>query len=174
MKAWLKIPSSVTTDDDIVDALIKSARVYAEQTTNKALFTQTIQEYYDCWQPLESLLLSVGPVQSVTSVEYLSSGTYTTWASSNYYTDIVTEPGRIICKMSVIPPAYDMNAPNAIRVTYVVGWSSTSLIPDTIKDAMLQRIAYQYENREDIPMGGGSAARQRSADHLLMKNRRFI
>lgn len=170
VKTWLKIPASVTAEDTIVDELIKSARSWAEQGSGRALMTQTIEDYFDCW-PCGGLRLSVAPIQSVTSIEYLSGGSYVTWNASNYNVDLVTEPCRITLKNNGSLPSYDTQTPNAIKVTYVAGATATTAIPRTTMQSMLQKIAFMYENREDMPLGGGNAARGRSADALLQNER---
>lgn len=171
VKSWLKIPASVTAEDTIVEALIKSAVAVAEKKTGRALLTQTIEEYFDCY-PLCGLFdLSVAPIQSVTSVSYLSGGSYTIWNSSNYNVDTVSEPCRIVAKSTASMPAYDLQTPNAWKIVYVAGYSSSDLIPQNVIQGMLQKIAFHYENREDIPLGGGNTNRQRSADALFMSDR---
>lgn len=170
IKAWLKIPASVTVEDTLIADMIISARWWAEQGSGRALMTQTIDEYYDFW-PVCGVRLSVAPVQSITSISYLSGGAYTTWDAANYNTDVITEPARITLKNNGQVPNYDLNTPNAIKITYVAGATATTLIPGTIKDAILQRIAFLYENREDIPISNNSQPRIRSADALLQKNR---
>jgi uncharacterized phiE125 gp8 family phage protein len=169
IKTWLKIPSSVTLEDTLLDDLIKGARVWAEQGTNKALLTQTIEEYFDCFPCGNLFKLTVSPIQSVTSISYMSGGSYQTFNSANYHVDIVSEPARIVLKSGASWPTTDDQTPNKVKVVYVAGATAANLIPKTIMDAMLQRIAYQYENREDIP--GGAQNRQRSATALLMPNR---
>jgi uncharacterized phiE125 gp8 family phage protein len=168
-KTWLKIPSSVTVEDTLLADMIQNVRVWAEQITGKALLTQTIEEYYDCFPCSSMLNLSVSPVQSITSISYMSGGSYTTWSSANYTTDLVSEPCRIVKKSTVTWPTVDELTPNAIKVVYVAGATAATGIPKTIMQAMLQKLAYQYENREDIP--GGASNRQRSADALAMFNR---
>lgn len=168
VKTWLKIPASVTSEDTLVDDLVKTAVSEAEQGTGRALLTQTIEDYFDCWQSC-GLRLSVAPIQSVTSVSYLSGGSYVVWNAANYSTDLVTEPCRIIAKNGF--PSHDTDVPNAIKVIYVAGATAATGIPRTTMQSMLQRIAFLYENREDIPLGGGNAARQRSAHALLMPQR---
>ena len=170
VKTWLKIPASVTAEDTIVAQLIIAARSWAEQGTGRALMTQTIEEYFDCW-PVCGVRLSVAPIQSVSSIQYLSGGSYVTWNSANYNTDLVTEPCRITLKNTGQIPNYDSATTNVIKVTYVAGHTATTAIPRTTMQSMLQKIAFMYENREDIPLGGGNAARQRSADALLLSQR---
>jgi uncharacterized phiE125 gp8 family phage protein len=175
VKAWLKIPLSVTVEDDLIADMIISARWWAEQNSNRALLTQTIEEYYDYWpwsvSCLTGVRLSVAPVQSVSSISYMSGGNYVLWNAANYNTDLITEPCRITLKSTGQIPTYDLRTANAIKVVYVAGVTAANLIPGTIKDAMLQRIAFLYENREDIPISQNGSPRLRSASALLQTNR---
>jgi uncharacterized phiE125 gp8 family phage protein len=172
IKTWLKIPASVTVEDTLLDNLIKTAREWAEQTTNKALLTQTIEEYFDCWPCGNLMKLTVSPIQSITSIHYVSGGSYVLWDSANYTNDMVSIPARIVKKASASFPTTDDETPNKIKVTYVAGATAATGIPTTIMQAMLQKIAYMYENREDMP--GGANNRQRSADALAMLNRTYL
>lgn len=171
IKTWLKIPASVTAEDTIVENLIKAAADWAEKLTSRALLTQTIEEYYDGWAECGEFMLSVAPVQSVTSVAYLAGGTYTAWGASNYSVDNISEPCRVIAKSNSGVPAFDSYVPNVIKITYVAGATAATGIPQTTIMGMLNEIAFRYENREDIPLGGGNTNRQRSATALLMRDR---
>lgn len=171
IKTWLKIPSSVTVEDTLLADMIISARQWAEKGSGRALLTQTIEEYWDCFPSCGVLKLSLAPVQSITSVSYLVNGSYVVWNSANYNTDIVSEPCRITPKTIASFPTYDLNTPNAVKVVYVAGNATAADISGTTKDAMLQRIAFLYENREDIPISNNNQPRLRSADALLQKDK---
>lgn len=171
VKTWLKIPASVTAEDTIVENLIKAAAETAESITKRALLTQTIEEYYDGWAEYGEFMLSVAPVQSVTSVTYLAGGTYTTWDASNYSVDNISEPCRVVAKSNSGLPSFDMSVPNVIKITYVAGATSASGIPQKTVMGMLNEIAFRYENREDMPYGGSNSNRQRSANALFMRDR---
>lgn len=173
VKTWLKIPASVTVEDTLLADIIVSARQWAEHGSGRALFTQTVEEYWDCFPACGALKLSLAPVQSVTSVSYISGGSYAVWASSNYTVDTVSEPCRIVAKQNASFLSHDIGVPNAVKAVYVAGSATTATIPGTIKDAMLQRIAFLYENREDIPISNNNQPRLRSADALLQKSRVF-
>src|SRR6187402_3487373 len=118
VKAWLKIPSSVTAEDTLIASMIVSARWWAEQNSGRALLTQTIEEYFDCW-PACGVRLSLAPIQSITSISYLSGGSYVVWSAANYNTDLITEPCRITLKNTGQMPSYDARTTNAIKVVYV-------------------------------------------------------
>lgn len=169
IKTWLKIPQSITTEDTLLDDMVKEAREHEEKFTGKALLTQTIEEYFDFFPCGNVIELTLSPIQSVTSISYISGGSYVVWSSSNYSTDLVSEPCRIVLKSGAGWPTADDQTPNKIKVIYVAGATAATGIPKTNMSAMKQRIAARYEQREDSP--GGASNRQRSADALSMLNR---
>lgn len=164
VKTWLRVTSS--TDDTLIASLIKAARVYAENFTGRALFTQTIKEYFDGWPYGGCIELGFGPVQSITSVKYYDTdGTLQTVSSSNYITDLISMPGRIVNHPDYTWPALQTRT-NPVEIIYVAGYTATASIPDGIKAAMYLLIGFWYENREDIPVNKANPS-VRSADILL-------
>jgi len=154
-EAKLHLRVDTSADDTLIAALIVAAREAVEQHTNTKLFTQTVQQVFDCFpyasrtNPRMELQIVYGPIQSITSVEYVDEdGNTQTWDSANYRTDLISTPARI-------EPAYGVAWPstrdvvNAITVTYVAGYSDTANIPQAMKQAMLLTIGHWYENRTD-------------------------
>lgn len=93
----MKVRSTVTADDDLIDGLIKTAREEYEHESGEITTTRTITEYWDDW-PTDgrTIELTVGPVASVSSVKYKpDGGTLTLIDSSNYTTDLVSTRARI-------------------------------------------------------------------------------
>lgn len=177
VKTFLNLTSN--DHDAMLGMFIKMAREWVQHTTGQALLSQTIKQYLDKWptecgSPLRRLEwpLQLWPVSSVTSIQYIdTNGATQTWATTNYTADTKSIPARIVVTDSVTYPDLD-EVPNAVIMTYVAGYSTTANVPATIKAAMLQKIAFLYENREDIPINGvGDSYRVRSADALMFNNR---
>lgn len=164
---------NVTTNDHdaMLEMFITSARLWAEKTTGRALLTQTMKQYWDEW-PVQPWTLGASPAASVTSIQYIDeNGATQTWASTNYTADVKSTIPRIYPTEDADYPALGQY-PNAVVCTFVSGYTSPANVPADAKAAMLQKIAFLYENREDIPIGGvGAAYRVRSADSLLFNNR---
>lgn len=168
-----------TDDDDMLTLLIQTAREWAQQTAGRVFLSQTIKEYWDRW-PTECLdgpmlsgwTLSVAPATSVTSIQYIdTAGATQTWATTNYTVDAKSVPARIVPTDAVQYPSLS-NVPNAVFATYVAGYATVAAVPPTARAAMLQKIAFLYENREDMPINGvGDKYRVRAADALLFNNR---
>jgi len=145
-KLFLRIDQ--TSDDDLVTALVSSARTTAEKYLNKLIVQQTVTMTMDSL-PCGGFKLAYGPVQSVTSVKVTdSSGAQTTWDASNYIVD--TSGSRIVyTPTAVFPTTYQ--SINAMQVVYVAGYglaTDASTIPGGIVQALRHLMAATYENRE--------------------------
>lgn len=156
-------------EDALISAYISAARAYVEDRTGLALLTQTVEEYFDALPAGRVLPLTVYPVQSVTSVEYLDA-TYQTWASTNYINDLVSCPCRIVRKEGIEWPSPD-NEANAVKVTYVAGHASAAAVPTSIIQAMKLIIGFYYQNRDDMPLHEAGRVKVRAADALLHNHR---
>ena len=90
------------------------------------------------------------PVQSVTSIKSFSDdNTETTLATSNYFVDTVREPARVVLRDGGTWPT-DLRNANGIEVLYIAGYGDTrATIPEPIRVAMLEYIAFLYEHRGD-------------------------
>lgn len=147
-KSHLNVDTS--DDDTLIDNMIKAARIAIENYLDQKLITQTITEYFDEFPTDGVFNLTVWPVQSITSVNYLDTdGASQTWNASNYTTDLVSEPARITNAYSVSYPS-TRDQINAVNVVYVAGYGDDSTdIPELIRRAMLLLIADMYDNRSN-------------------------
>lgn len=167
-KAWLKIPSTLVSDDALITALIKAATGYFEKITGRDLITKTYKTYLDAFPVVDNLYYyqGVSPLlpqytdngiyllksvlQSVTSIKYYVDGVEATWASSNYYTTNSSD-------YSAIYLGQDKNFPTdvdfrrqAITITFTAGYgASDASVPEDVQQALLRFISYLYDNRGD-------------------------
>jgi uncharacterized phiE125 gp8 family phage protein len=158
-------------DNDYIEDLIQMAREQVESDCARALFTQTRVLTLDRF-PNEAdhaprtsragfggvIVIPFAPVQSVSSVVYTASdGTVTTLSTSNYTTDVLSEPARII-------PAYGYCWPdtrtktNAVVVTYIAGWTTQALTPAKVKHLVKLWVSHFYEIREPVNVGNITSA----------------
>ena len=88
------------------------------------------------------------PAITVTSINYYNdSDTQSTWATSNYYVDNVSDLGRVYLRDGGTFPT-DLRAANGLEINYTAGYgSSRSDVPSDIKLAMLQYMTFAYEHR---------------------------
>lgn len=134
-------------DDSLVNRLIAAARRKTERDTSRALINQTWVQYMDSF-PAE-ILLARAPVSSVTSVKYVDTdGDEQTVSTSDYRTDLISEPARI-------NPAYGKNWPssrgvtNAVYVTFVAGYGvAGSDVDEDLLSAVYLLLGHYYEHRE--------------------------
>ena len=116
VKDYLRVED--TTDERILQAMIETARRFAEEHMGRSLMSQTINQFIDGYDELEDPLfegfkkgpfltyyknyitLARPPVISVSSVStFNDSDTETTFAASKYYLDNVREPARIVLRL---------------------------------------------------------------------------
>lgn len=163
----------VDLDDPAEDALIASAivaaRTYAENFLRKRLITQTVKITKTGFGG-GTMPLPVGPVQSITSLQYKSTtdGSLLAWSASNYQLVKTVTPNRIA-------PAYGLTWPTPradfdnVVATVVVGYGDTAEdIPGDIVAAVRLLTAHFYENRQNELAGNMVSKLSLGADRLLV------
>ena len=149
-------PTTNTTEDPILNALITATRQHAEFFLRRALITQT----WDLKLPAfpegsAHIRVPLPPLSSVTSITYTdSAGDSQTWAASKYQTDIPTGPqaqhGRIMPAYGEVYPSTRSDTYNAVTVRFVAGYGAASAVPGLIKRGMLTLLGHLYEHRETV------------------------
>lgn len=155
-------------EDTFLESLITVARIGCEKELGQSFVTQTWEMKLDRWpcstltNPLGSIELPYGPLQSVTSVQYYDqNSTLTTMPSSDYIVT-VGNVGRITPGYSKYWPIAQCQA-DAILVTWKAGYggasastdssASAEAVPGTIKTAIKVYAQHMYQVRdEDAPM----------------------
>jgi len=162
---WVLYPSSTLTDiklhlkedgtdnDALILSLVKAAEERLKEELDLYISAATYYAYLDAF-PTDTenyqIELCCYPVASITSVKYIDdNGTEQTVSSSNYKTDLVGKPARIVPYDSYSWPSTKTAYPNAVKVEFVMGWTSPATCPEDIKQAMRLIIGDWYENRED-------------------------
>ncbi|HUS81711.1 MAG TPA: hypothetical protein VM013_00450 [Dehalococcoidia bacterium] len=150
-------PTTNTTTDPQLNALIKVARQQAETFTRRALITQTWDLLLDCF-PTELIRLPLPPLVSVESIYYINqAGTSTLWDDSLYSVDI---PAGDHAERGSITLAYAESWPttrgiaNAVTVEFTAGYGAAAAVPQGIKQALLLMIGQWYDNpaaQDDMP-----------------------
>jgi hypothetical protein len=175
VKTFLRIDG--TADDAILTMLIASARRMAEEYTKRALITQTwklVMDRFSEWDDVlppgyyqaptpflvngsQAIQLSRQPIQSITSIKTTdTANTQTTVSVATYTLDTAT--GRVLLNEGYSWPSSLRNN-SAVEIAFVAGWASAALVPDPIKQGIIQHIAASYTNKvcADIPEGSKSA-----------------
>tara|TARA_R100000278_G_scaffold122897_1_gene110390 strand:+ start:310 stop:912 length:603 start_codon:yes stop_codon:yes gene_type:complete len=141
-------------DDLLIKRLIETAVSMVDVTgvLGKAMITQTWGEWF---APNPSqIVLSLGPVQSVSAIKYYDTdNALQTDTLSNYF--VLGTSGR-----TTIKPKSGYNWPttftrdDAIKIEYVIGYGDTFRdVPSTVRHALFMLVAHYYENRENELIG---------------------
>lgn len=135
-------------DDEDLDTLVTAARVLLEKEFSRQICTATwrlVLEYFPTWK----IRIPLGPVSSITSIQYVATdGTTTTLSSSLYSLDKSRDP-------AVITPAYGevwpstRCQPRAVLVTFVAGYGAADDVPKTIVQAIRMAVACWHAGRGD-------------------------
>lgn len=154
-----------TDDDTLIGILVDAAGERAETHTKKQLCTATrIVRMRGFCDPLyrkpgtREIYLPFPPLSSITSITYLdANGDSQTWDAANYQADTKSIPGKIMPAEGVDYPTTASETYNTVTITYVCGMASTTdastLVPATIRRAMMLDVGTMYEYREDIVAG---------------------
>jgi uncharacterized phiE125 gp8 family phage protein len=171
-KAHLRVDH--TTDDTLIESLIKAARTYCEQFQNRAYITQTRKLYLNDFPGNDcEIALPGAPLQSVSSVTYVDTdGATQTWSSSLYQVDAKDQPGVLMPVWGEVYPLVYPNKLNAVAITYVCGYGGTSAsIPENIRHAVRLLLGDMYNNRENAVVGNIVNTLPLSVESLLWQDR---
>lgn len=150
-KTHLRVDTSFTADDTLIDALITTARQHVENHTRRALVTQTWDLFLDGFPSSNEICVPLPALQSVTSLKYTdSAGAVTTWSTANYIVDTAHAPGRIVPAYGVYWPVFTPSPSNPVAVRFVAGYGAAAAVPEAIKAALKLLIGHWYENREAV------------------------
>jgi uncharacterized phiE125 gp8 family phage protein len=149
----------INGQDDYITSLIKTSRTMVERYLNRSIMLQTWKAYSNGW--CREFLLPYAPLIAVSSLKYYDQdGAQPTLADSNYYVQIVDEPGRIRFVQDFNGPTLYEGRPDAIEITYTAGYSSSATeaiqqaaVPAPIKHAMKILMTDMHEHRGQFVVG---------------------
>ena len=145
VRQHLRLPDDAS-EDDLLLGLIKTARVYCENYTRRALAEQTLETYLDRFVGADPIFLPCPPLLSVVEIGYTdSTGQETILSSSDYVVDADSEPGRVMPAYGLAWPVYIPHPAASVRIRFVAGFA---VLPEPIRQALLLLVGHWYENRE--------------------------
>ena len=173
--AEAKAQCRVDSDDEntFITGLIQAAREYVEDTSHRALLTQTWRLSLDAWPACDEIELPRPPLQSVTSLVYYdSAGTLYTLDSSKYGVDTDSEPGRVVLNWGESWPSLTLRSFNPVQVTFKAGYGDDADdVPLHLRQAILLIIGHWFENRELTISGTIIKEIPLAVDSLIYLNR---
>lgn len=162
-------------DDALISELIVAARRAGEDFTRRTFIATTYKLSLDRWpsrsdlddglwegvregadksSPNASLALPRPPLRSVTSVTtFDDTDAGTVWASSNYFVDTGSIPGRILPRSGRAPPTAARVA-NGIEIVFKAGHGDAAQsVPRPLRQGLLMLVSHLHEQREPVIVG---------------------
>ena len=138
-----------TADDTLITQLIEAATREVETLAARSLVTQTREIVIDRWPALGVILLEHPPVQSITSIKYVTdAGVEVTLAATDYELIADVTPPYVWPGQDDLWPSATLRSRAPIRVRYVAGYGAAAAVPSDFKRLILGLVAVDYENRE--------------------------
>lgn len=151
-KLHLRVDGS--DEDSLITGLIDAATAHfdGQGVLGRAMVTQSWAQWVD--QTPGWVRLTVGPFQSLTSVEYYDADNALQTAT------LADFEVRLDGDFVIVKPKKDHVWPNAyirqdaIKITYVAGFGDAATdVPQSIRQAILLTVGHWYENREAVVEG---------------------
>ena len=142
-----------TNSDADIERMIKAATGQVQTFIRGSLITQTWEYTLNAF-PVGNVQLPMSPLQSITDIKYIDeNGTEQTWAATEYDVFINTMPGFFKLGFDKTYPT-TRKTQDAIKITYIAGYSRRENIPPEIIQAALLMIGHYFEHREEGKVGG--------------------
>jgi uncharacterized phiE125 gp8 family phage protein len=168
-----QVPSTNTTADAELTAVIATAREEVETFLRRALITQTWQLTLDRFPGDDFIRLPRPNLLTVESIEYIDTlGATQTLSTDDYDVDTASLPGRILLAYGASWPL-TRSVRNAVTITFTAGYGpAASDVPASIKAAMKLLIGDLFSNREAVIVG--TIVNQMPAAQRLLWAHRYL
>ncbi|MGJ0510417.1 MAG: head-tail connector protein [Methylocystis sp.] len=147
MKSWLREDSS--DEDQLIQALIASARMTLEAYTRRFFITQSWRIIFDAWPPGgDVIVIPFAPFQTVSAIRiYDASDVALALAPTSYRAPASSEEGRLIFRSA--PPAPGRSA-DGVEIDFAVGYGGLATnVPEPLRRAIMMLVAHWREKRGD-------------------------
>lgn len=184
-KRLVNVAADDDSFDDLIDSLINAATDILEKLCGDRRFLETTytQEIYDGYNsdgsPKGTLLLKNYPVSAVSSFQYRSTHTSTTWtdfSAADYVTDLAS--GIIRSVGGRFPSGF-----RVLRITYTAGYkidfdnildTAQHTLPFDLMDAATNLVVRKFKTRDhfgktSISEGGGTINLAKDIDPEIMQ-----
>lgn len=147
-KLFLRIDGEA--ENEVIAALITTARLHVERLTRRIVLEQTWRFYIDDLPKNGLIELGIGPVREVLQVvAYNSEGDPSVVSAEDYIVDLSAVPARI--KFRNNARLLSTRALNGFEIDFVAGFGPTTLeVPADLRQAILMLVAHWYENRSAV------------------------
>lgn len=151
-KAHLRVFN--TTEDATITRMIKAAREHIEETTGRAIVTQTWKLWLDAFPRDGKITLPRPPLIGVTAIKYVD----TDGAEQTLPADVYGEypegfVGTVARRHGKVWPATAVD-PKAVEIEFQAGYGATpSNVPSDLVSALLLLVDHFYHNRSETGDG---------------------
>ncbi len=136
-----------------INSYIAAVVPVLEHRLNRKLMTQTVVRKFDCFA--RTLNLTIGGVQSITSITYLDcDGVRQTLSASDYLLDSYISPCLVRRAIGASWPATYAQE-NNIEVMFVAGYGDHTAVPDQAKiwlRAAVQKLMQDCDGNGELPV----------------------
>lgn len=165
-KQQLRVESSFTDEDELIQDYIDAAIIAAENYCSVHLFPKVAVIKAN---KIETFALDAYPVNSITSVTYYKKGeTEPTTLPTANYSLLAYNKKLVTLKFKDIPDDVDTERDDAVTITLAIGYATKSVVPKPIQQAIKLLISDMYDRREDRPEVNTTVAQ-----HLMRPYRKY-
>lgn len=142
-KAFLRLSGS--SEDALIEGLLRAAREDLERATGLALIDQTWRLALDAMPRGDVVALMRHPVKEIIAVTaYGTEGEASLVGTGDYQTDLMSRPARLFFRKRLEP----MRAMNGLEIDFRAGFGEAGTdVPDLLRRAILVLAAHWYEFR---------------------------
>jgi uncharacterized phiE125 gp8 family phage protein len=144
--------------DTLITSLIKAVGTHTEGYLGRSLINKQYQWTMDSFPAACNLYFPKPPLVSVDSISYLASsdGASTSWGSTYYNVDSVSQPARLEPAYNEMWPGNVRAQNNAVTLKFTAGYGTySSDVPEDIRTGMKLMIGHLFENRQNVVVGTG-------------------
>ena len=144
--AWMRVDASA--DDDLISALITSARLIVEAATRTFMISQNWRITYDAWPAGQMLAIPLAPLRSLDVLRtFDAAGAPAPVLASTYVLDNAPMAARLKFRTAPEAPG-QLIAGIEMQVTVGYGTSGSD-VPRPLRQAILMLATRWYDNRGD-------------------------
>jgi len=168
-KVYLKVDNDV--ENEVIAALITTARLNVERVTRRVLLEQHWRCYRDKLPENKLIELGVGPVRTIIqAVYYDADGQQEVISANEYVIDVSSIPARV--KFNLKAPHSNVRPINGYEIDFVAGYGTTTLdVPHDLRHAILMLISHWYENRSAVIADMSGSTTPQGVNELLQPYR---
>ena len=151
-KLWARVEDDDTSQDSMIQMLVKSARERAEELTGRCFAGRSFELVMDAFpsddEPIE---IPYPPLVSVDTITYrdgdgadqvLSGG-----SPEDFLVDVRSFPGRLMPIYNSAWPA-TQGSIGSVRIAFTAGYAAPKNVPLTAREFIMAYVATRYDNRE--------------------------